>query len=53
MTYTCEWCGDQMDRAWEIPRSRDRDKQWVCKECHTGYFDGDLNDDGTRQRKIT
>lgn len=47
MTRSCEWCDATVSRIWLIPNkpSDNRSKQWVCKECHTGYFDGEL--DGT------
>jgi len=39
MSFSCDWCGVSMDRAWKIPRGAGADKAWVCKECHSCYFD--------------
>jgi hypothetical protein len=40
----CEWCGDAgFGRLWEIPEGAGEDHAWVCKTCHTYYFDDDLN----------
>jgi len=44
--FSCDWCGKSIKRAWQIPKSSDRRAQWVCRECHDGYFRGDLDDQG-------
>lgn len=46
MGRSCEWCDAVVSRVWEIPKSQDRKRQWVCKECHMGYFDGELDENG-------
>jgi hypothetical protein len=41
MTFTCEWCNEMCERAWQIPTGQLDDAPfWVCKSCHSDYFDG-------------
>lgn len=46
--FRCAWCDKEIERAWEIPRkpSEDRSAQYVCKRCHTGYFNDELDSAG-------
>lgn len=48
MSYLCPWCSARVGRVWEIPRAAGRDKQWVCKSCHSDYFNGDRDAQGNR-----
>lgn len=53
MSWSCKWCDTTTDRVWEIPRKPDehRSQQWVCKDCHTKYFDGELDGYGQDPEK--
>lgn len=32
MTATCDRCGTEVDRVWEL--TRDEDTEWLCRDCH-------------------
>lgn len=52
MTFTCSWCEDSMSRAWQIPPGAGADKAWVCKECHSCYFDDSCNHLKRQQSRV-
>lgn len=51
--FACDWCSERMERAWQIPSGKERSKaKWVCKECHSCYFDDDCDHTKRREDRV-